>query len=243
MTLLLGPPSSGKTSLLLALAGKLDKGLKVNNYSYQNIYTYHCHYHCFSPEIFLKNHFTTITLKWSCWKCGWLTCWRMYLVCLELHCRLKNCVRIVVVFYGIAGERKCEIQWPHAGWICATKDISVYKSTRFTCWWNDSPWNSWFLCQVPGSWHPIWLTPQPQQPLQSLARAPFFSTVQQQRMESFDIYIYITGMKMVILIIDSGLLYNRDAYGARKTRKRGWNLPWKRCGCLHEGKSVSKTAA
>jgi hypothetical protein len=43
---------------------------------------------------------------------------------------------------------------------------------------------------VPGSWHPIWLTPQPQQPLQSLARAPFFSTVQQQRMESFDIYIY-----------------------------------------------------
>jgi hypothetical protein len=42
-------------------------------------------------------------------------------------------------------------------------------------------------------------------------------------MESFD--IYITGMKMVILIIDSGLLYNRDAYGARKARKRGWNLP------------------
>jgi DNA replication protein DnaC len=31
MTLLLGPPSSGKTSLLLALAGKLDKDLKVNN--------------------------------------------------------------------------------------------------------------------------------------------------------------------------------------------------------------------
>ncbi len=165
----------------------------------------------------------------------------MYLVCLELHCRLKNCVRIVVVFYGIAGERKCEIQWPHAGWICATKDISVYQPTWFTCWWNDSPWNSWFLCQVPGSWHPIWLTPQPQQPLQSLARAPFISTVQQQRMESFD--IYITGMKMVTLIIDCGILYNRDAYGACKTRKRGWNLPWKRCGCLHEGKSVSNTAA
>lgn len=30
MTLLLGPPSSGKTTLLLALAGKLDKSLKVN---------------------------------------------------------------------------------------------------------------------------------------------------------------------------------------------------------------------
>ena len=29
MTLLLGPPSSGKTTLLLALAGKLDKALKV----------------------------------------------------------------------------------------------------------------------------------------------------------------------------------------------------------------------
>ncbi|KAF3773779.1 hypothetical protein EJ110_NYTH54648 [Nymphaea thermarum] len=29
MTLLLGPPSSGKTSLLLALAGKLDSSLKV----------------------------------------------------------------------------------------------------------------------------------------------------------------------------------------------------------------------
>lgn len=28
MTLLLGPPSSGKTTLLLALAGKLDRGLK-----------------------------------------------------------------------------------------------------------------------------------------------------------------------------------------------------------------------
>lgn len=29
MTLLLGPPSSGKTTLLLALAGKLDSDLKV----------------------------------------------------------------------------------------------------------------------------------------------------------------------------------------------------------------------
>jgi len=29
MTLLLGPPSSGKTTLLLALAGKLDPNLKV----------------------------------------------------------------------------------------------------------------------------------------------------------------------------------------------------------------------
>ena len=29
MTLLLGPPSSGKTTLLLALAGKLDSALKV----------------------------------------------------------------------------------------------------------------------------------------------------------------------------------------------------------------------
>ena len=29
MTLLLGPPSSGKTTLLLALAGKLSKDLKV----------------------------------------------------------------------------------------------------------------------------------------------------------------------------------------------------------------------
>lgn len=29
MTLLLGPPGSGKTSLLLALAGKLDAELKV----------------------------------------------------------------------------------------------------------------------------------------------------------------------------------------------------------------------
>jgi ABC-type multidrug transport system ATPase subunit len=29
MTLLLGPPSSGKTTLLLALAGKLDPGLRV----------------------------------------------------------------------------------------------------------------------------------------------------------------------------------------------------------------------
>jgi len=29
MTLLLGPPSSGKTTLLLALAGKLDRDLRV----------------------------------------------------------------------------------------------------------------------------------------------------------------------------------------------------------------------
>jgi len=36
MTLLLGPPSSGKTTLLLALAGKLDPDLKVKNNS-----TYH----------------------------------------------------------------------------------------------------------------------------------------------------------------------------------------------------------
>lgn len=31
LTLLLGPPSSGKTTLLLALAGKLDSDLKVWN--------------------------------------------------------------------------------------------------------------------------------------------------------------------------------------------------------------------
>jgi Ni2+-binding GTPase involved in maturation of urease and hydrogenase len=31
MTLLLGPPSSGKTTLLLALAGKLSHDLKVRN--------------------------------------------------------------------------------------------------------------------------------------------------------------------------------------------------------------------
>jgi len=31
MTLLLGPPSSGKTTLLLAMSGKLDPNLKVKN--------------------------------------------------------------------------------------------------------------------------------------------------------------------------------------------------------------------
>lgn len=35
MTLLLGPPSSGKTTLLLALAGKLDKALKVIFFSFR----------------------------------------------------------------------------------------------------------------------------------------------------------------------------------------------------------------
>jgi len=37
MTLLLGPPSSGKTTLLLALSGKLDKSLKVKPFIF-NIY-------------------------------------------------------------------------------------------------------------------------------------------------------------------------------------------------------------
>lgn len=35
MTLLLGPPSSGKTTLLLALAGKLDPDLKVETFHFQ----------------------------------------------------------------------------------------------------------------------------------------------------------------------------------------------------------------
>jgi stage III sporulation protein SpoIIIAA len=38
MTLLLGPPSSGKTTLLLALAGKLDKDLKVRKLNIRCIY-------------------------------------------------------------------------------------------------------------------------------------------------------------------------------------------------------------
>jgi stage III sporulation protein SpoIIIAA len=37
MTLLLGPPSSGKTTLLLALAGRLGPGLKVCHISYVTI--------------------------------------------------------------------------------------------------------------------------------------------------------------------------------------------------------------
>ena len=37
MTLLLGPPSSGKTTLLLALAGKLDQDLKVKEFSLQKL--------------------------------------------------------------------------------------------------------------------------------------------------------------------------------------------------------------
>ncbi|RWR83361.1 pleiotropic drug resistance protein 1-like protein [Cinnamomum micranthum f. kanehirae] len=41
MTLLLGPPGSGKTSLLLALAGKLDKDLKVEIY-YFYFFPYLC---------------------------------------------------------------------------------------------------------------------------------------------------------------------------------------------------------
>ncbi|KAG6547995.1 hypothetical protein Mapa_010429 [Marchantia paleacea] len=46
ITLLLGPPSSGKTSLLLALAGKLDKNLKVSG-----DVTYNGHYlHEFTPQ-------------------------------------------------------------------------------------------------------------------------------------------------------------------------------------------------
>ena len=38
MTLLLGPPGSGKTSLLLALAGKLDKELKVQLFFSHSIF-------------------------------------------------------------------------------------------------------------------------------------------------------------------------------------------------------------
>jgi len=68
MTLLLGPPSSGKTSLLLALAGKLDKDLKVINYSHQSIsliivIIIVSPISFLSPQDFFKNHFTPITLK------------------------------------------------------------------------------------------------------------------------------------------------------------------------------------
>lgn len=44
MTLLLGPPSSGKTTLLLALAGKLDPNLKVNRglFFFWSLYMIEC---------------------------------------------------------------------------------------------------------------------------------------------------------------------------------------------------------
>jgi ABC-type multidrug transport system ATPase subunit len=46
MTLLLGPPSSGKTTLLLALAGKLRKDLKVRKLNREMLFNkllYDCH--------------------------------------------------------------------------------------------------------------------------------------------------------------------------------------------------------
>jgi len=41
MALLLGPPSSGKTTLLLALAGKLDPKLKVNKVFNKTLIFFH----------------------------------------------------------------------------------------------------------------------------------------------------------------------------------------------------------
>jgi DNA helicase TIP49 (TBP-interacting protein) len=39
MTLLLGPPSSGKTTLLLALAGQLGKDLKVRKLNRETLFS------------------------------------------------------------------------------------------------------------------------------------------------------------------------------------------------------------
>lgn len=61
MTLLLGPPTSGKTTLLLALAQKLEHGLKVGFYVHSQLP------HCFSEIYLIKIiriiHFMTLEMN------------------------------------------------------------------------------------------------------------------------------------------------------------------------------------
>jgi type IV secretory pathway ATPase VirB11/archaellum biosynthesis ATPase len=57
MTLLLGPPSSGKTTLLLALAGKLDPKLKVRTLKDTHILTI---YHLCAHILALVSNFGSI---------------------------------------------------------------------------------------------------------------------------------------------------------------------------------------
>jgi hypothetical protein len=63
MTLLLGPPSSGKTSLLLALTAKLDKALKVRLLI---LHTYMCsltiQFHSLSFQLKFVNQYLSIAL-------------------------------------------------------------------------------------------------------------------------------------------------------------------------------------
>ena len=132
MTLLLGPPSSGKTTLLKALSGKLDKNLRVNTFLCLHLYTL-----CVEQTSLL----ILITILWQVFP--WLGIWenhllraRIFRICSSEDMLLHkpawsplwrdDSPRDVGLFWALPG-RWCEV-W-YIGW-----DVKAWKRRAHSTW-------------------------------------------------------------------------------------------------------------
>lgn len=150
MTLLLGPPTSGKTTLLLALAGRLSKDLKVRTHNcwVWRIRITSCLWFIACLDQFLchLNQFwnteATHIIDFG---------FRIIRMRVSKHALTQFCCWSIAVF------RASFVQWSWDGRICTSEDISLHKPNWSAHRRNDSQRNIGLFSKVSRDWNPLWL--------------------------------------------------------------------------------------